>query len=32
LSWTLGMHDASPATSGGLVTPSGLAYGDRRRA
>jgi hypothetical protein len=31
LSWTLGMHDASPATSGGLVVPSGLAYGDRYR-
>ena len=33
LSWTLGMHDASPATSGGwrAVAPSGLAYGDYYR-
>ncbi len=33
LSWTLGMHDASPATSGGQrpVASSGMAYGDRYR-
>ena len=33
LSWTLGMHDASPATSGGFraVAQSGMAYGDRYR-
>jgi hypothetical protein len=33
LSWTLGMHDASPAASGGIraVARSGMAYGDRYR-